>query len=225
MRQLTLIDSEIKDLDFEVEENEELKLEFAAFSNFPVAKINVNVKKGGSVKGAFADFSKGSGKFEINVNLSEGSTCEWHLASLCKNDDKKVFSTSCYHKEKRSTSLMSNYGICEGNSKLTFTGVSSIEKYAIKSNTRQEAKIIVFDQGADGKCSPILKIDENDVIASHGATVGKLNDSHLFYLMSRGLSEEEAKRLITLGYLKPVVNYFSSKDLTNKILICIEEGF
>lgn len=120
---------------------------------------------------------------------------------------------------------MSNYGICQDNSRLTFTGVSSIEKYAVKSNTRQEAKIIVFDQGADGKCSPVLKIDENDVIASHGATVGKLNDSHLFYLMSRGLSEEEAKRLITLGYLKPVVEYFSDEDLRKKILSCIEEGF
>ena len=46
MRQLTLIDNDIKDLDFEVEEGEELKLDFAAFSNFPIAKVNVNVKKG-----------------------------------------------------------------------------------------------------------------------------------------------------------------------------------
>ena len=209
MRQLTLIDNDIKDLDFEVEEGEELKLDFAAFSNFPIAKVNVNVKKGGSFRGA----------------LSEGASCKWNLSSLSKNNDRKVFSTSCFHKEKGSNSLMSNYGICQDNSRLTFTGVSSIEKYAVKSNTRQEAKIIVFDQGADGKCSPVLKIDENDVIASHGATVGKLNDSHLFYLMSRGLSEEEAKRLITLGYLKPVVEYFSDEDLRKKILSCIEEGF
>ncbi len=225
MRQLTLIDNDIKDLDFEVEEGEELKLDFAAFCNFPIAKVNVNVKKGGLFRGAFADFSNGSGKFEINVNLSEGASCKWNLSSLSKNNDRKVFSTSCFHKEKISNSLMSNYGICQDNSRLTFTGVSSIEKYAVKSNTRQEAKIIVFDQGADGKCSPVLKIDENDVIASHGATVGKLNDSHLFYLMSRGLSEEEAKRLITLGYLKPVVEYFSDEDLRKKILSCIEEGF
>ena len=89
MRQLTLIDNDIKDLDFEVEEGEELKLDFAAFSNFPIAKVNVNVKKGGSFRGAFADFSNGSGKFEINVNLSEGASCRWNLSSLSKNNDRK----------------------------------------------------------------------------------------------------------------------------------------
>lgn len=224
MRQLTLVDNDIKDLNFDVEENETLKLDFAMFSDFKPAKINVNVKKGGTFQGSFADFSKGSGKLEINVNLNEGATCLWHLASLNKKDYKKVFSTSCFHLGKSSSSLMSNYGICQDESSLTFTGTSSIEKYSIKSKTRQEAKIIVFDENADGKCSPVLKIDENDVEASHGATVGKLNDSHLFYLMSRGLNENEAKRLITLGYLKPIVSYFSSNEVASKILELIEEG-
>ncbi|HAS56592.1 MAG TPA: hypothetical protein DEF61_03990 [Firmicutes bacterium] len=224
MCQLTLVDNDIKDLNFEVDENETLKLDFAMFSDFKSAIINVNVKKGGTFQGAFADFSRGSGRFEINVNLNEGSTCFWHLASLNKKDYRKVFSTSCFHLGKSSSSLMSNYGICQDKSSLTFTGTSSIEKYATKAKTRQEAKIIVFDENADGKCSPVLKIDENDVDASHGATVGKLNDSHLFYLMSRGLSENEAKRLITLGYLKPIVSYFSSKEVASKIIELIEEG-
>jgi Fe-S cluster assembly protein SufD len=69
----------------------------------------------------------------------------------------------------------------------------------------------------------VLNIDENEVKASHAATVGKLNESHLFYLMSRGLTKEEARRLVTLGYLKPIVSYFEG-DVKDEIDRAIEGG-
>ncbi len=94
----------------------------------------------------------------------------------------------------------------------------------MKSKTRQEAKIIVFDEKCRGKASPVLNISENDVEASHGAAVGKLNEMHLFYLMSRGLSKEEAKRLITLGYLKPIENRFEEDTIKERINQAIEGG-
>ncbi|HBN00459.1 MAG TPA: Fe-S cluster assembly protein SufD, partial [Firmicutes bacterium] len=83
---------------------------------------------------------------------------------------------------------------------------------------------IVFDPDADGLASPILKISDNDVLASHAAVVGRLNEEHLFYLESRGLSEEEAKRLIALGYLKPIESYFADKETVQKIDSIIEGG-
>ena len=65
-------------------------------------------------------------------------------------------------------------------------------------------------------------IDENDVEASHAAVVGKINEEHIFYLCSRGLGEEEAKRLITLGYLNPIIAYFDDQrikeDIANAII-------
>jgi Fe-S cluster assembly protein SufD len=101
--------------------------------------------------------------------------------------------------------LMSNYGIAEDTSKLVFAGVSEIQKGAKKTHTPAKSpKIIVFDPKADALASPILKIGENDVEASHAAVVGRLSEEHLFYLESRGVDEAMAKRLITLGYLKPI---------------------
>ena len=52
---------------------------------------------------------------------------------------------------------------------------------------------------------PSLKIDANDVKASHGATVGQINEEHLFYLMARGLSRGEAERLIVEGFFEPII--------------------
>ena len=143
---------------------------------------------------------------------------------MSDKDSRKVFDTSVWHMVGHTSGSMSNYGICRDESRLTFTGVSEIKKGAKGSSTRQAAKIIVFDPLCDGKCSPILNIDENDVTASHAAIVGKLNEDHLFYLMSRGLTMDESKRLITLGYLKPIETYFQSLSLKEKIDNAIEGG-
>ena len=91
------------------------------------------------------------------------------------------------------------------------------------SITRQNAKIMVFDRYSNAIAKPILKIDENEIEASHAASVGKISDDEMFYLTSRGLSEEMAKELITLGYLKPIVSEFKDDDVRESILKLIEE--
>ena len=220
-----MIDEEITDRAIEVKEGESLTLNLAAFKEFKSAKIDIHVARNATVTGAFADFSKGEGHFVLNVYLEgEGAYCDWHLAALSDKDSRKVFDTSVWHMVGHTSGSMSNYGICRDESRLTFTGVSEIKKGAKGSSTRQAAKIIVFDPLCDGKCSPILNIDENDVTASHAAIVGKLNEDHLFYLMSRGLTMDESKRLITLGYLKPIETYFQSLSLKEKIDNAIEGG-
>ena len=59
-------------------------------------------------------------------------------------------------------------------------------------------------------------------MASHGAVVGKINDEHMFYLTSRGLSEETAKELITLGYLNPILDGFKDESIKEHISSLIE---
>ena len=82
---------------------------------------------------------------------------------------------------------------------------------------------MVFDKLSNGIAKPILKIDENDIEASHAAVVGKINDEHLFYLTSRGLTESAAKELITFGYLKPIMNGFVDEEIREDISSLIEE--
>ena len=81
---------------------------------------------------------------------------------------------------------------------------------------------MVFDALSNGIAKPILKIDENDIEASHAAVVGKINDEHLFYLTSRGLTEADAKQLITFGYLKPIMNGFIEDEIKEEISTLIE---
>ena len=218
-----LVDDKITSLQLDVKEGESASLKLAAFSAFPNVEISVNVHENAEFEGAFADFSKNGGTFHLQVNLlGQGAKATWKSASICAGS-KKVFDTNIIHEVGNTEGLMENYGIVSESGKLHFKGTSSIRKGAKGSATRQNAKIIIFDPGCDGRADPILEIDENDVKASHGAVVGKLNDEHIFYLCSRGLSPEQAKRLITLGYIRPIEAYFEG-ELKDRIEGAIEEG-
>ncbi len=223
--ELTYVDKQIQDLSLEVKEGETAQLNFASFSDFPEAKIDIRVASNGHLNVAFADFSEGKGRLKVAVSLQgEGASCDWHLSSLSKGVSQKIFDISLSHDVPHTEGVVSNYGIALGQSRLTFQGISRIQNCAKGAKTRQAAKIIVFDPESRGECSPILAIDENDVVASHAAVVGKLNDDHLFYLESRGLPPKEAKRLITLGYLRPVLAFFTDEALKKRIEEAIEGG-
>ncbi|MCQ2796049.1 MAG: SufD family Fe-S cluster assembly protein [Bacilli bacterium] len=204
-------------INFSVSENASLILKFVFFSPVKNIVINGELKKKAKLKAIVADFSNGEAKMNAKILLKEeGADATWDLASLATKKDKKEFDISFIHNKGNTKADMNNYGVALNASRLVFSGTNHIQKKAKKSNTNQNAKIIVFDKDASGKANPILRIDENDVIASHAAVVGRLNDEHLFYLKSRGLTEEEAKALIVSGYLKPIAKNFDA-NIQNKI--------
>lgn len=205
------------DVNLVLNEGSELTLKLANFEENSEINITGKIGKYARISVVFADFSSGNSKIVSQINLAEeGATCDWHLATLANKKDNKIFDISFKHLVGKTTSLMDNYGVARDDSKIVFSGVSHITEGAKGSNAKQNAKIIVFDKNSQGVASPILKIDENEVQASHGAIVGQLNSDHMFYLMSRGLTRDEARMIITLGYLKPVSRQFSEE--TQKLI-------
>ena len=203
---------DFSDLKIELSEGSNLLLKLANFKDNADIKIYGKVGKNAGISVVFADFSKDFVKISSQIDLAEeGANCDWHLATLANKKDDKTFDISFKHIVGKTTSVMDNYGVARDDSIIVFSGVSHITEGAKKSNAKQNAKIIVFDKNSQGVASPILKIDENEVQASHGAVVGQLNSDHMFYLMSRGLTREDARTLITLGYLKPVASQFSDE--------------
>ena len=173
----------------------------------------------------FADFVSGDIKLETDIHLvGEGANCIWNLASLTKNNDKKEFDVSIFHNSKKTFCEINNYGVARDHSRLLFSGICKIENGAHESIAHQNSKIMVFDEESDAIAKPILKIDDNDIEASHAAVVGKISDDHLFYMTSRGLSVNEARELITYGYLKPILNGFNDEELQARISSFIERG-
>ena len=204
--------------------NSELNLRLAFFSNISNISIKGELGENAKLNVVFVDYSNGDLNCDVKINLNGiDATCDWKLAALATSKFNKKYDISFIHNVGNTTATMNNYGVSKDKANLVFTGVNHIKERCAKSVTRQNAKIILFDELARGTASPILKIDENDVVASHGAIVGQISDEHMFYLMSRGLSKKDARELIIKGYLSPFTHHFS-EAIQNKISETIKEA-
>lgn len=175
--------------------------------------LHANLNDNASLNIYFADFSNDNSSLVSNVILlGEGSKSSFKFSSLVTKNDNKKYSISFSHIGEKSESILEGYSVNTDTSKLKVEGISHIEKDAIKSKASQKIKAILFDQTSSAIANPILKIDCDDIEASHACAIGSLNDDHLFYLLSRGIALEDAKKLITYGYLNPIVNYFDDED-------------
>lgn len=218
-----VLSAENKNLFLDVKPNSNLSISFLAEGSIKQFNISAKLSENSSINLYFADFSIGEAMSTIVLNLNgNNAKAYWHLASLSSNTDNKEFNVSINHNSPFTYAQSDNYGVCKDDGKLVFSGVSNIKNGSIKSKTTQNAKIMVFDRLSHGIAKPILKIDENDVEASHAAVVGKINDEHLFYLTSRGISEQTAKELITFGYLKPILVGFKNEKIVETINNIIE---
>jgi Fe-S cluster assembly protein SufD len=79
--------------------------------------------------------------------------------------------------------------------------------------------------GKDAKIEaiPALEIAANDVKAFHGATVGAIDEEHIFYLMSRGIERDAAEKLIALGFFEPAIARFPGETLRAEVRTLLEE--
>lgn len=213
----------LDELNISIKKDSYLLLSLLLDQDISNIRIGINVEENSSLEGFVADFSYNILNFDCTVNLlKEGASAYIKLASLSSNKDNKNISVSINHIVGKTYGKVDNYGVCKDLGKLLFAGTSHIFENASKSKTQQNAKIMVFDEASNAIAKPILRIDENDIEASHAAVVGKINDEHLFYMTSRGISEADAKQLITLGYLKPILNGFNNEETRNYISSLIE---
>lgn len=214
---------DILELNIVVNHDSRVTLAFLSEEEMKESNININVKRNAALIGYFADLSVNTLNLHCKVSLlEEGAECTYKVATLVAGNDRKLVDVSIDHLSPRTYGKFDCFGICKDNGKVTVAGTSHVYKGSVKSNAQQNCKIMVFDENSDATAKPILKIDENDLMASHSAVVGKINDEHLFYLTSRGLSEEVAKELITWGYLRPILAGFIEEDMKNHISSLIE---
>ena len=108
-------------------------------------------------------------------------------------------------------------GILKEESSSVYRGLILIAKEGQKTNSYLANHILKLGDKTLANSIPGLKIDANDVKASHGATVGQVNEEHMFYLMARGLSRKEAENLIVEGFFEPIIQKIPNEEIREKI--------
>jgi Fe-S cluster assembly protein SufB len=108
------------------------------------------------------------------------------------------------HAAPRTSSSIFSKSISKDGGRSTYRGLLEIADGATEARSKVVCDALLLDEDSRSDTYPTIRIDENDADVGHEATVSKIGDEQLFYLQSRGLSEEEASKMIVNGFIEPV---------------------
>ncbi|WP_440896193.1 Fe-S cluster assembly protein SufD [Amphibacillus sp. Q70] len=154
--------------------------------------------------------------------IGEDSFCYAKAVSVGRSDQTQNFTAKIVNHGKQSEGLILQHGVMKERASAIFHGIGKIEHGASKANAEQESRVLMLSKDARGDANPILLIDEDDVTAGHAASVGRVDPLQLYYLMSRGISKQEAERLIIHGFLAPVVKSIPIEAVRTQLTDVIE---
>jgi len=108
-------------------------------------------------------------------------------------------------------------GVVKDKAKAIFKGMIRIEESAKNSRAYLAEHAMILSKDALADAIPGLEIETNEVKATHSASVAQINEEEIFYLMARGLSEDEAKKLIIVGFFEPLVERIPVPEVARRI--------
>jgi Fe-S cluster assembly protein SufD len=144
-------------------------------------------------------------------------------------DGSQIFNhVSALHNTPQGTSRQFYKMILGGRARSEFNSLVRVPGGAQKTNSHQMSRNLLLSAEAQAYARPQLRIDTDDVVCVHGATVGQLQKDELFYLRSRGIAERDARYLMTYGFaeeileempedLRPALEDFVQKELKGMI--------
>ncbi len=177
---------------------------------------NWNIKRNAQIQLSIGELTSGNHvKNSIYHLLEEGSSINVRGANLVQS--KLIATLKAIHYKGNTSAQIDNYGIVLQGCEYTLDVIGQIEKAAKKAKTHQISRIMNFGLKPKTSVNPKLIIDENDVEASHAASMGQPDVLQVHYLQSRGLSKSEALKLISLGYLLPIVDVIEDEIVKEKL--------
>ena len=169
--------------------------------------------------------SMGASTSRVDLNarlLGPGANSD--MLGLYFGDDSQHFdhNTSQDHVAPNTSSDLLYKGALDGSSRSVFRGIIRVHPKAQKTDAYQTNRNLLLSEHARADSLPNLEIQADDVKCSHGATVGQLDAESRFYLMSRGLTREQAERLVVLGFLGEVLSRLPLGGVVEKVTSVIE---
>jgi len=196
----------------------------AILKNYKIdKKNNTNIKydyssisqKENSISETFI-FSSGSDyiKNEVSCNLEGQYSSAFinGIHSLSKNKHHEI-RTNTNHSYENTKSYQLIKSVIDDSSKSVYQGKIYVDSKAQKTDGYQLSKAVLLNEQAEFNAKPELEIYADDVKCSHGSASGSLDEDSIFYLMSRGLDQKTAKKLLINGFLLDVVEKITDEEI------------
>ena len=195
-----------------------VKIQRESEKAYHIGTVQVEQKSGSR----FTAFSLALGgaiaRNDINI-IVNGDHCETMLDGLyiSANDQLIDHHTFIDHRLPNCSSREIFKGIVTGDSRTVFNGKIFVRQEAQKTDSKQTNKNLLLSDTATVDTKPQLEIFADDVKCTHGATVGGLDAASLFYVKSRGISEDAARAVLTVGFAGEVTNYINDEALRKHV--------
>ena len=189
--------------------HKDAKLRYTTIQNWSNDVYNLVTKRAYAYEGATVEWIDGNIGSKLTMKYpgiylmgrkAYGETLSIAFAGKNQHQDTGA---KMVHLAPDTTSKITSKSVSRANGRSTYRGLLKVAKGAtnVKSTVRCDA--LLLDDTSKTDTYPYMEIDQDDATVTHEATVGKIGDEQIFYLMSRGFSEEEALSLIVNGFMEP----------------------
>lgn len=172
------------------------------------------------------DFVIGEGftQVQIRSHLREaGAAAQQYQAIVGTELQQCDINSDVFHEKSNTASVMLAKGILNDQSRAMYRGTVRVEKNAPGCSGHQRSDMLLMGEEARCNAIPILEIENDDISCSHGTTMGQVDEEQLYYLLSRGLDEGEARKLLVLGFVEPILQKIRNEKIREEIANIIRQ--
>lgn len=190
------------------------KLRFSTIENWSKNMLNLNTKKcfveeNGKIEWIMGSFgSKVSMLYPLSVLNGRGATVEFTNISFAGAGQNLDTGLKIIHNAPDTNTIVNAKSISKDGGICTFRSNVVVTKKAKRSKASLSCESLMLDSISRSDTIPSSTINTKDVEYAHEASIGKISDEAIYYLMTRGLSENDAKSLIVRGFAEPIAKAF-----------------
>jgi Fe-S cluster assembly protein SufD len=167
------------------------------------------VERDGALDWIALGFGAGNGRVAMDTQLAgKGADAKVTGAYATRGRQHLDYATTQEHAAANTTSDLAFRGVLDGRSSTVWSGMIKVDPGAQQIDAFQESRNLLLTKKAHADSIPGLEILANDVRCTHAAAIAQIDPEQLYYLRSRGLSLEKAKRLVIEGFLEATVERF-----------------
>lgn len=149
--------------------------------------------------------SKANMKYPACILAGENAHGEVLSIAYAGKNQVQDAGAKMFHLAPNTSSKIISKSISSEGGNSTYRGLVQVNKNAHNVKTRVECDALILDEKSISNTFPTMKINNNTAVIEHEASAGKISEEKMFYLQSRGLSEEEAMSLVVSGFIEPIV--------------------
>ncbi len=186
------------------------RFRYSTIQNWSHNVYNLVTKRAMAYEGATMEWvdgnlgSKLTMKYPAVYLVGQGAHAEVLSVAFAKDGQHQDAGAKVVHAAPETTSRIISKSISKGAGRASYRGLCKVYPGAVNARSSVECDALLLNSNSQTDTYPYIEIEEKQSSIGHEASVSKISDEQLFYLMSRGLSEEEASAMIVRGFIEPI---------------------